>query len=111
MVLNTKEIDGFNPVEATIPFYNLRHATSFSLGPQKVQQHLRTAGNYLRNWRNLFSIPYRRRSTGLSGRFLPGIRVLRTGLLSPVELQDGVDPDFPDAPLEVGILGRNFAAA
>src|SRR5580704_9285538 len=51
------------------------------------------------------------RRTGLSGRFLPVILVLRASLLSPVELQDGIDADFPDAPLKVGILGRYFAAA
>src|SRR5215471_9370168 len=52
-----------------------------------------------------------RRRTGLSGRLLPGILVFRAGLLSPVKLQDRIDANFPDAPLEVGILGRDFAAA
>src|SRR5579859_1409850 len=49
--------------------------------------------------------------TGLSGRFLPGILVLRAGLLGPIELEDRADADLPDAPFEVGILDRDFATA
>ena len=53
----------------------------------------------------------RGRSTGLSGRLLSRILVFRASFLSPVELQDGIDADLPDAPLEVGILGCDFPAA
>src|SRR5215469_2682506 len=49
--------------------------------------------------------------TGLSGRFLPGILVLRTGLLGAVQLENRIDSDLPDTPLEIGVLGGYFAAA
>src|SRR5438045_2365373 len=49
--------------------------------------------------------------TGLSGRFLPSILVLWTGLLSTVQLENRVDSDLPNAPLEIGVLGGYFAAA
>src|SRR5882724_7997701 len=49
--------------------------------------------------------------TGLSGRFLAAILILRTGFLSPVQLENGIDADLPNAALEVRVLGRYFATA
>src|SRR5258708_8179056 len=48
----------------------------------------------------------RRRRTGLSGRFLPGILIVRAGFLGPVELQDGVDADLP----RCAALSRSFCS-
>jgi hypothetical protein len=44
------------------------------------------------------------RRTGLCGRFLLRILILRTGFLSRVQLEDGIDADLPDAPLKVRII-------
>src|SRR6266568_1732835 len=42
---------------------------------------------------------------------LIGLGLIRGGLLAAVELQDRVDPDFPDALLGVGLLAAVFPAA
>src|SRR4029077_12705328 len=43
--------------------------------------------------------------SGLGGRFLPGILIFRTRLLSTVQLENRIDADLPDTPLEIGVLG------